>query len=262
MVSEEGISFFCSTCKRNRLTKDFEYNKQGKRKLTCQRHSRKRALEINSWEEFIQAIRRWNKPGQREILHTSYTFNLDNLPVKFGDFRRRPKESSEGNPDSEKLLMATLNVLLGDLTEIIWKEGGFRFRHKGTNSQSLTFTYRCCQDRAHATRYQSTVDPQWRRDGRRMTRFDCQSKLVMRPCFHNRTLTIIIHHKWHAPYEEVHVPPMVRESINKLVVTKTPAKIYREIREIPGGDTVSRHQVYYLWRKANAEHSCYQTRTD
>ena len=186
-------------------------------------------------------------------MDASYMFNLDNLPVKFGDLRRRPNESSEGNPDSESSLIATLNVLLGDLTEIIWKEGGFRYRHKGTTVQSLTFTYRCCQDRAHAANYQSTVDHQWRRDGRRMTRFDCQSKLVMRPCFHTRTLTVIIHHKWHAPYEDVHVPPMVRELIDEMVSTKTPSEIYREIRDIPGGDTVSRYQVYYLWQKANSE---------
>lgn len=63
MVLEEGTSsFFCSICKRNRPAEDFEYNKQDKRKLTCHRHSRKKPLEINRWEEFIQAIRRWNRP--------------------------------------------------------------------------------------------------------------------------------------------------------------------------------------------------------
>ena len=35
-----------------------------------------------------------------------------------------------------------------DLAEIIWKEGGFRFRYRATNS-SLRFDYHCCQDQAH-----------------------------------------------------------------------------------------------------------------
>ncbi|KAA8643863.1 uncharacterized protein ATNIH1004_010638 [Aspergillus tanneri] len=46
---------------------------------------------------------------------------------------------------------------------------------------------------------------------------------------------------------------VVQEVINSLVSTKTPSEIYREIRQIPEGKPVTRHQVYYLWQKANAE---------
>jgi hypothetical protein len=37
------------------------------------------------------------------------------------------------------------------------------------------------------------------------------------------------------------------------VSSKTPSEIYREIRDIPEAKSVTRHQVYYLWQKANAE---------
>lgn len=46
---------------------------------------------------------------------------------------------------------------------------------------------------------------------------------------------------------------MIQELINSRVSTKTPSEIYREIRDIPEGKLVTRHQVYYLWQKANAK---------
>ncbi|KAF5137854.1 hypothetical protein E5D57_001633 [Metarhizium anisopliae] len=75
----------------------------------------------------------------------------------------------------------------------------------------------------------------------------------MRPCFQNRTLSLSIHHQWHTPYEDIELSLVVQELINSLVSTKTPSEIYREIRQIPEGKPVTRHQVYYLWQKANAE---------
>jgi hypothetical protein len=55
------------------------------------------------------------------------------------------------------------------------------------------------------------------------------------------------------PYEDIELSPVVQELINSLVSTKTPSEIYREIRQIHEGKPVTRHQVYYLWQKANAE---------
>jgi hypothetical protein len=37
------------------------------------------------------------------------------------------------------------------------------------------------------------------------------------------------------------------------VSSKTPSEIYRELRDFPEGKLVTRHQVYYIWQKANAE---------
>ena len=60
-----------------------------------------------------------------------------------------------------------------DLIEVIWKEGGFRFRHTATNGENCTYQYRCSQDMMHAKIYQSTAEGEKQRDGRRMTRFPC-----------------------------------------------------------------------------------------
>jgi hypothetical protein len=53
---------FCSRCSRTRATDEFEINKQGKRNKTCKRHSKKRPLEVDDWENFILVLRNWNKP--------------------------------------------------------------------------------------------------------------------------------------------------------------------------------------------------------
>jgi hypothetical protein len=45
----------------------------------------------------------------------------------------------------------------------------------------------------------------------------------------------------------------MQELINERVSSKTLSEIYREIRDIPEGKSVTRHQVYYLWQKANAK---------
>ena len=136
-----------------------------------------------------------------------------------------------------------------DLSEIIRKQGGFRFKHTGKTPQSLTYKYNCTQDVAHAQSHQSAAEKQ--RGGRRMTRFPCQSKLNIRPCLQSRTLSLSIHHKWHPPYEDIQIAPNVHELIHLRVSNKTPSEIHREIRGIPEGRSVTRHQVYHLWQKAN-----------
>jgi hypothetical protein len=133
---------------------------------------------------------------------------------------------------------------------IIWKEGEFRFRHTGTNFQNFTYKYHCSQDLMHTKSYQSMVEEEKQRDGRRMARSPCENKLNIRPCLQNRTLSLSIHHKWHIPYEDIELSPIVQELIQSRVSTKTPSEIYREIRLIPEAKPVTRHQVYYLWQKA------------
>lgn len=181
-------------------------------------------------------------------------FNLDALPVNFGCLRSLGiAESHERDVDRGACHRSELNAAMRELTEIIWKQGGFRFTHTGTNFQSCTYQYHCSQDLMHAKGYRSNVEADKQRDGRRMARFPCQSKLNIRPCLQNRTLSLSIHHKWHIPYEDIELSPVVQELINSRVSTKTPSEIYREIRQIPEAKPVTRHQVYYLWQKANAE---------
>lgn len=59
-----------------------------------------------------------------------------------------------------------MNVAMRDLTEIIWREGGFRFKHTGTNFQSCTYGYNCSQDLVHARSHQQIVELDKQRDGR------------------------------------------------------------------------------------------------
>jgi hypothetical protein len=108
-----------------------------------------------------------------------------------------------------------INAAMRDLSEIIWKEGGFRFTHTGTNLESFTYKYHCSQDVMHAKSHQSTVEAEKQRDGRRMARFPCNSKLNMRPCLQNRTLSLSIHHEWHILYEDIQLSPMVQELITR-----------------------------------------------
>ena len=75
----------------------------------------------------------------------------------------------------------------------------------------------------HAKKYQPTVEVEKQRDGRRMARFPCQSKLNIRPILPDRALSISIHHEWHAPYDHIELSPIVQESIELRVLTKTPS---------------------------------------
>ncbi|KAJ5142546.1 uncharacterized protein N7515_001333 [Penicillium bovifimosum] len=239
----DSQDIFCSSCRRSRAVDEFHVNKQGKRNKTCQRHSKKRPLEVDDWENFIQVLRNWNEPNQSEILDGTYTFALDALPVNFRSLRVQ----ENAFPRSE------LNTTMRDLIDIIRDEGGFRFTHLATNGAGSSYTYRCCQDVMSIKKYESTLEPEKRRDGKRMDRVPCESRLRIGPCLQSRTLSLSIHYRWHTPYEDNHVPPIVLELINERGSSKTSSEILRDIRAVPEAKNVTRHQVYYLWKKANAE---------
>jgi sarcosine oxidase delta subunit len=60
-MDTQADEIFCSKCK-SRAAEEFEINKQGKQNKTCRRHSKKRSLEFDDWEEFIMLLRDWNNP--------------------------------------------------------------------------------------------------------------------------------------------------------------------------------------------------------
>ncbi|KAL1973374.1 hypothetical protein VTN31DRAFT_6009 [Thermomyces dupontii] len=245
---------YCQICKKLLPVDEFLLNNQGKRNKTCKRNSKKPPLQIDDWDEFIKLIRKWNRPDQHETLNASYTFSLDALPVRFGSYRifENAVDSGSGSVGSKDSQRSQLNAAMADLAEIIWKEGGFRFKHTATTHQTLTFSYNCSQDAKFVDKYESKVAPEKRRDASRMLRFPCQSKLSMRPCFENRTLSLSIRHEWHEPYQSIRLSPEALALITSMVSTKTPAEIYREIQDFPEAENVTRHQVYYLWQRANA----------
>ncbi|KAJ5582182.1 ATP-dependent DNA helicase PIF1 [Penicillium sp. DV-2018c] len=186
------------------------------------------------------------------MLERSFTFHLDALPVNFEPFRT----VGQGNNDSDEVdasPRSRINEAAAALRDIIWEEGGFRFRHKGTNFKTNLYCYNCSQDEAHVPKYEPTVAEAKQRDRQRMERFSCGSKLSFRPCFQERTLSLSICHKWHTPYEDIRISSGVRKLIEARVSTKTPSEIWREIRDLPEADGVTRHQIYYVWQKANSE---------
>lgn len=178
---------------------------------------------------------------------------MDALPINFSLLRVQDMNGHAKNTDSDAFPRIEINAAMRDLSKIIWKEGGFRFTHTGTNLESFTYKYHCSQDLMHAKNQPCTTEVGRQRDGRRMARFSCKSKLNIRPCLQNRTVSLSIHHEWHRPYENILLSPVVQELIQSRVSTKTPSEIYREIQDIPEGRLVTRHQVYYIWQKANAE---------
>jgi hypothetical protein len=61
MDPEEAAAnkILCGKCARFYASDEFETNKKGKRNKTCRRHSRKRSLELDDWENFAQLLRNW-----------------------------------------------------------------------------------------------------------------------------------------------------------------------------------------------------------
>ena len=54
---------------------------------------------------------------------------MDELPVAFGS---QPETLDDGTLDKSKI-----NEVIGMLAELIWKNGGFRFRIRRTSARSL-----------------------------------------------------------------------------------------------------------------------------
>lgn len=144
-----------------------------------------------------------------------------------------------------------LSQAMRDLLDIIWKAGGYRFKHRRTKKDSgLAYQYYCCQD---SSKEEESV-AEGKRDTRQAERFQCESKLVLRPSLEDRTLSISLHHLYHIPYVDIHLSPAALEFINTRVSAHTPSEIYQAllVSGIPGIQHVAEHQVYYQWLQANS----------
>jgi hypothetical protein len=177
--------------------------------------------------------------NQNLPLDLQCTFDIDNLPVRFGSL------SGDGTVDR-----ARMNNAIRELAEIIWKKGGFRFCHRGTNWASHTWTYFCSQDENRATKSVS----QGKIDAPRMNRFSCNSRLTIRPSLGDRTLAIKLRHMYHMPYTHRQLSPEVVEFVQARVAVSTSAEIYRDLQASRplGWDSAEAWQVYYLWQQANS----------
>jgi hypothetical protein len=165
---------------------------------------------------------------------------MDNLPVGFASFE------DHGTIDRPAMANA-----ISKLAEIIWKKGGFRFWHRKTYWKKREYVYFCSQDADHAP----TSAAQGQRDTPRMERFPCQSQLLFRPSFGDRTLTVIMKHTYHTPYRDHQLSPAAVEFIQARVAASTPAEIYRDMQAArpSGWESVAPYQLYYQWQQSNSK---------
>jgi hypothetical protein len=165
---------------------------------------------------------------------------MENLPVGFMSF-----------DNISTIDRAAMTNAISILAEIIWKKGGFRFRHRTTIWKDRTYAYSCSQDAESASKSVA----QGQRDAPRMERFPCQSQLVFRPSFGDRTLTVILKHTHHAPYRDHQLCPAVVEFIQARVAVSTPSEIYRDLQaaQPSGWEYIATYQVYYQWQQSNSK---------
>ena len=134
---------------------------------TCLKHSRKCDIsqvisEVDHWDIFLHEIKTFNQSeslvgyisiltsfcsnsnlqsakNQNKHIDIFYTFDLDQLPVSFG---QSLETSSEGITD-----FSPLNQPAGQLIEIIHEAGGYKFRLSYIRKESkFIYYYYCCQD--------------------------------------------------------------------------------------------------------------------
>lgn len=166
---------------------------------------------------------------------------MDELPVGFG---LQPKKTEDGTFDKSEV-----NEAMGYLGELIWLNGGFRFRQRSTSAQSLTYYFKCAQDEDFLNQTLSRKE----RDRKQMDRFTCRSKLTIKPSFDDRTLTLSMTHVYHSPYSDIHLSPEIQAFVESHSRFQSPSELYQNIQDlrVPGFDSAAQSQIYYLWQKVS-----------
>ena len=196
---------------------------------------------INSIRSFLFVSMLTPLQGQVQPLNLSCVFSLDSLPVGFGSSLSESQAGSEHRTQ--------LNKAINELSELIWKKGGFRFWHRRTNNGRYIFY--CSQDKDRARKTAS----RGLRDVPRMERFSCGGQLTFTPSFVDRTLAITLRHTHHEPYDNHELSDAVLEFIGTYKSCYQPAEIFRNIQAArpEGWKSVTLHQVYYQWHLANSK---------
>ena len=109
------------------------------------------------------------KQGQTNRLAIKREFSLDQLPASFAMRLARGEDS--------QLDHSLLNEVVRHLADLIWQEGGFRFRHRRTCTQNEAqiFEYFCCQNKM----MEKTSKAESKRDVVRSERFECHGRMTM-----------------------------------------------------------------------------------
>ncbi|KAI0994016.1 hypothetical protein K3495_g14167 [Podosphaera aphanis] len=170
---------------------------------------------------------------------------MDELPVSFGP---QPERSTDGTFEK-----ADLDRAMKILLEIVWHHGGFRYRKRYTNAKYLRYSFYCAQD---IDKFGHEISTEITRDRSQMERFARGGKLSLLPSFRDRKLSLSLCHKYHVPYEDIHLSDEIRDIIESECLTKSPSQIYQIVQEmkVTGYEVAVQPQIYYLWQKANTRH--------
>ncbi|KAI0998225.1 hypothetical protein K3495_g9970 [Podosphaera aphanis] len=170
---------------------------------------------------------------------------MDELPVSFGP---QPERSTDGTFEK-----ADLDRAMEILLEIVWQNDGFRYRKKYTNAKYLRYSFYCAQD---IDKFGHEISTEIIRDRSQRERFACGGKLSLLPSFRDRKLSLSLCHKYHVPYEDIHLSDEIKDIIESECPTKSPSQIYQIVQEmkVTGYEVALQPQIYYLWQKANTRH--------
>ncbi|KAI0992797.1 hypothetical protein K3495_g15387 [Podosphaera aphanis] len=145
--------------------------------------------ELEQWDSFFYEIKTWNQDQKQDV---RYTFDLDKLPVNFG-------VSVEIN-DNDNSEFRQQHQTVGVLVDNIHEADEHRFPKLRTKKAiEHEYDYCCCQDSARI-RKRETLG---KRDRLQMKRYRCNSKLSIKPDLINRRLTVVLRHKYRAPYVNI-----------------------------------------------------------
>ncbi|KAK9476369.1 hypothetical protein V1514DRAFT_184931 [Lipomyces japonicus] len=90
---------YCSSCSQFQVAEDFGKKKNGKHYKTCNRHNKKRSLQLDDWNDFMELLKNWKKGSEDEVIDGQFTFSLDALPVQFGSLSIPRISEDDGNND-------------------------------------------------------------------------------------------------------------------------------------------------------------------
>ena len=125
-------------------------------------------------------------------INVSYTFNLNQLPVSFG-------QSLQMSGDNI-LNLTPLSQAIGQIIEAIHEVGGFKFRQSHIQKDpKIIYYYYCSQD---SSRWLKSVGT-GRRDRHQIERFDCKSLLRLSPELSDRRLSVVLIHNHHEKYVNI-----------------------------------------------------------
>lgn len=133
-------------------------------------------------------------------------------------------------------------MALRDLTDVIWKEGGFRFELHEIRSRCLTHHYLCPRELKIVKARESAMEAGKPQESQSMTQCHCEGRLTIKPCLLDRTILLSIRHKRHTPCEDNQTPSTVQESTYSHESNETASENREEISSDDSSDWKTEHR--------------------